>query len=131
MGARSRKCNSPATPAIMKNTSAESSRLQLKILLELIDERNRQNKKFGTQNHSPIEWIAILTEEVGEAAKEALELHFKSGGGNAQPDSTDWHSEKTKLYRAEMVQVAAVALSMIECIDRDEWVVLGGKLPFN
>ena len=80
------------------------------IIKEIINEREKQDTKWGEQNHQPIEWVSILTEEVGEVAKAALESHFK-------------HKEKDhsyKEYRKELVQVAAVALAMIESLDRNE-----------
>lgn len=83
-------------------------------LSEVLDERQRQNEKWGEQNHSPLEWIAILTEEVGEVAKEAHEFHFGVRG------TTEMIEEKLKMYRKEMAQVAAVAIQAIECLDRQK-----------
>lgn len=37
---------------------------------EVMDERLRQEDKWGPQHHTPAEWLAILAEEVGEAANE-------------------------------------------------------------
>ena len=48
------------------------------ILNEVMQERIRQNEKWGEQNHNPVEWISILLEEVGEASKEALNYYFKN-----------------------------------------------------
>jgi hypothetical protein len=76
------------------------------------DERGRQLQKWGVQDHSPIEWLAILGEEVGEASKEVLEHHFT---GHYAPDP-----ERLNRLRAELVQVAAVAVAMIESLDRNE-----------
>ena len=78
----------------------------------VVDERGRQLQKWGIQNHTPIEWLAILGEEVGEALKEALEHHFT---GHYPPDP-----ERLTRLRAELVQVAAVAVAMIESLDRNE-----------
>lgn len=66
---------------------------------DVLKERERQDKKWGPQNHHPERWIIILIEEVGEAGKDLLE-------GDAFG------------YRKEMVQVAAVALAAIESFDR-------------
>lgn len=66
---------------------------------EILEERGRQDRKWGEQNHQDMRWMTILTEEVGEVAKEILE------------------GEITKT-RAELVQVAAVAVAWLECIDR-------------
>ena len=82
------------------------------ILKEIQEERTRQDKKWGEQNYKPIEWIAILLEEVGEVAKEAVDFHF----GNTS------YTQKHLItrYRKELVQVAAVAIAMIECLDRNK-----------
>lgn len=69
-------------------------------LRDVLNERNKQDAKWGEQNHTPMKWLAILTEEVGEVAKAILE-------GN--------HGE----YRKELVQVAAVAVASIESLDRN------------
>ena len=75
--------------------------------LEIEAERKRQDAKWGEQNHDPFVWVTILTEEVGEAAQASLEARFGKG-------STD-------SYREELIQVAAVAKSMVECLDRGKW----------
>ena len=36
-------------------------------------ERNAQDEKWGEQNHTDEKWLAILLEELGEAAKAVLE----------------------------------------------------------
>lgn len=70
-----------------------------KVLGEVWAERQRQDEKWGQQNHNAHVWQSILTEEVGEVAKEALE-------------------HDTDRRRTELIQVAAVAVAAIECIDR-------------
>ncbi|WP_061286534.1 MazG-like family protein [Leptospira interrogans] len=80
-----------------------------KILNEILEERDNQDQKWGEQNHAPIEWCAILVEEVGEVSKAALETHFKYRG------KIDYIE-----YRNELIQVAAVSLAMIECLDRNQ-----------
>jgi NTP pyrophosphatase (non-canonical NTP hydrolase) len=71
------------------------------VLGEVWSERQRQDDKWGQQNHNAFVWTTILTEEVGEVAKEAL----------------DDNNQKKKM-RAELLQVAAVAVAAVECIDR-------------
>ena len=78
------------------------------ILNYVLTERIAQDQKWGVQNHSPADWITILVEEVGEASKEALE--FKFGPSPA---------ESLKRYKTELIQVAAVAVAMVECLDRN------------
>lgn len=64
----------------------------------VLQERIRQDETWGEQNHSPTEWLPILMEEVGEFSKAILE---------------------NSNIREEAVQVAAVALSIVESIDRN------------
>ena len=75
----------------------------------ILRERRDQDDKWGEQNHPPLHWLAILTEEVGELAKEVNEHYWRE-----QRDTL------TKL-RAELVQVAAVAVAWLECLDRGTW----------
>lgn len=72
----------------------------------VLAERERQDAKWGEQNHDDYIWLAILMEEVGEASQETLVEKFgaaANGHGN---------------LREEVVHIAAVALAWIECIDR-------------
>jgi NTP pyrophosphatase (non-canonical NTP hydrolase) len=71
----------------------------LEILEEIRQERKRQDKKFGVQNHSKFKWVSVLTEEVGEVAKAALD-------------------NDTSNYREELIQISAVAVAMIESDER-------------
>ena len=77
------------------------------VLREVNDERRRQDDKWGEQNHDPFCYLTILMEEVGELAQAALHARF---GGHA-----------AGTMRKEAVQVAAVAVAIIECLDRDKW----------
>jgi NTP pyrophosphatase (non-canonical NTP hydrolase) len=78
-----------------------------KVISDVRAERERQDEKWGEQNHMPDRWMCILMEEVGEAAKEILEAQ-----------ATILVPRGRKKFREEMVQVAAVALAIIECVDR-------------
>ncbi len=77
---------------------------------EVLAERARQDKKWGQQNHHPMEWLAILGEEVGEVNKAALETYWNYRGRIGD------YSE----YRRELIQTAAACFAMIECLDRNE-----------
>jgi hypothetical protein len=96
------------------------------VLDEVNDEIKRQLAKFGPQNHAPFFWLAILGEEVGEANKAAVDAEMiGSGGGvvNAPMQARIQVSAKARKlveYRAELIQVAAVAVSMILSYDRNE-----------
>lgn len=80
----------------------------------ILAERMAQNDRWGEQNHTPMEWMAILTEEVGEAMKEALEEHWLG------VHYFDKREEVLRRYRAELIQVAAVAVAALESLDRNE-----------
>ena len=75
-------------------------------IYQVLQERQRQLEKFGPQNRPPFEWFLILSEEVGEVAKECVELQFKDATTPA-----DFWEER---YYKEMVEVAAVALAAIQ-----------------
>ena len=72
------------------------------VLREIAEENLRQDEKWGEQNHDPHLWLAILMEEIGEFAKASLS-DADGGDGN---------------MREEAIQIAAVAVAMIECFDR-------------
>ena len=68
------------------------------VIANILRERDRQDEKWGAgRTLSPEMWLTILMEEVGEAAKAALE-----GSAN---------------YPVELTQVAAVAIAAIESYD--------------
>lgn len=81
------------------------------VLADVANERDRQHAKFGEQNHSPANWFLILGEEYGEASKEACEFTFAYPGDQ---------KERLLRLRKELVEVAAVAVAMIESLDRNE-----------
>ena len=80
---------------------------RLAVLMEIDRERMKQDAKWGEQNHDPYLYGAILVEEVGEAMQAALKSQWEGGDPHA--------------LRAELVQVAAVAVAFIECVDRGKW----------
>lgn len=94
-----------------------------KVLDEIKQERQRQNQKWGVQSHNLVEWMAILTEEVGEASKEAVDYHFKNlaDGGFAGMIAPNEATQKRRLgrFRKELIQVAAVAVQIIEDLDNN------------
>lgn len=77
----------------------EDPKIEHSLIKAVLEERTRQFEKWGEQNHSPAFWNLILMEEVGEAAAEVF-------------------SGKEQDYFDEMVQVCAVALSMMESFKR-------------
>ena len=87
-------------------------RITTDVLADVAEERQKQDEKWGRQDHDPFGWLAILGEEYGEVCKDALGLYFgKQTGLNKE--------RQIKNYRAELIQVAAVAVAMVECLDRN------------
>lgn len=66
----------------------------------IFHELQRQEIKWGKQNHSQADWFVILGEEVGEVARAIYE-------------------KKTDNYREELIQVAAVCMAALENYDRE------------
>jgi NTP pyrophosphatase (non-canonical NTP hydrolase) len=81
---------------------------------DIVREREAQDAKWGEQNHDPMAYMTILMEEVGEFAKEALHDRFHD------PRDGDTTGARERM-RKEAVQVAAVAMAIVECIDRGKW----------
>ena len=79
-----------------------------KVFDELRAERQRQDSKWGEQNHDMADYYTILGEEVGEVGKAICEHKLKTP------------SEPAVHIREELVQTAAVSVAMIECFDRKE-----------
>lgn len=90
---------------MMDTTNADDGRTP-GVLIDVLRERVRQDEKWGEQNHDDYRWLAVATEEVGEAAQAML--HDEFGGAHAGT------------LRDELVQTAAVIVAWIECIDRRE-----------
>ena len=63
-------------------------------------ERVAQDAKWGRQNHDDYIWLAILMEEVGEAAQAILQ------------------EQGAERVREELVQSAAVIVAWLEAMDR-------------
>ena len=72
-------------------------------------ERASQDAKWGNQVHSMPIWSAILSEECGEVAEASLRVEF-------------YGEDELAHLREELVQVAAVAVHIIEKIDSGNWV---------
>jgi len=81
-----------------------------KAVIDIGNERRKQDKKWGEQNHDPIVWVAILMEEVGELAQAAIETRFVDMGKHGGIENV----------REEAVHVAAVAVAFVESLDRDK-----------
>ena len=88
-----------------------------KIFEEIAAERARQDAKWNEQNHDNATWALIAGEELGEV-QQAI-LHDEWGGDHAGT------------LREELVQLGAVVVAWLECLDREGggcgWVVFQGS----
>jgi hypothetical protein len=87
--------------------------IQNEVIENVLKERNRQDKKWGEQNHPPQFWTGILGEEFGELCEAINETVFDNGS-----DKGGYENMKT-----EAIHVAAVAVGFLECLERnkDKW----------
>jgi NTP pyrophosphatase (non-canonical NTP hydrolase) len=85
----------------------------------VLRERARQEAKWGEQRHGMTVWLAILQEEVGEAAHDTLQLRSL----RALPER---HNQLVELAD-EVTQIAAVAVAWLEHIH--EAINAGEGLP--
>lgn len=91
------------------------SEQQKTIIDEILAERERQDKKWGEQNHVPPIWLGILGEEFGELCQAVNET---LGVFNNGTDLGGYENMKR-----EAIQVAAVAIGFLECLERirEKW----------
>ncbi len=82
--------------------------VQKQAIEEILAERTRQDAKWGTQEHDPIVWQAILSEEVGEFVKEVLSWKY------------GWNLGNPSNLKMEAIYVAAMAMAIVECLDREK-----------
>ena len=94
------------------------------IFAEVLDERERQDKKWGEQNHE------ICYEAGSVGARHYSDLCKRACEAASLNRRVTWHDilaeEVAEVYaesdpakqRAELVQVCAVVFAMIECLDR-------------
>ena len=84
---------------------------------DVVIERAAQDARFGIQNHDPFVYGGILMEELGEFMQAALDTRWPKMGKHGGLDR----------MRHEAVQMAAVALAIVECLDRGQWTWGGHK----
>jgi NTP pyrophosphatase (non-canonical NTP hydrolase) len=87
--------------------SDQANAVQQRAIVDVLAERVRQDARWGEQNHDPFTYLVVMFEEAGETAEAAL--HTRFGGPKAAG------------LRGEAVQLAAVALAIVECLDRGAW----------
>lgn len=79
------------------------------VLYDVLQERKRQNRKYGYQRHSHGKWLAIKGEEDGEVCEAVNRIHFPL---DSKPTDAD------NLYE-ELIHSAAVSLAWAEQIKEE------------
>jgi hypothetical protein len=82
------------------------------VLDDIMVERERQDAKWGVQEHTADHFYVILGEEFGEVGEAILDMDALGEDSYAS----------RKAYRKELTHVAAVAVAAIEKLDRD-WMI--------
>jgi hypothetical protein len=78
----------------------------MNVLDEVREQRKEQDRLWGRPERTDSEWVSALTEEIGEVATAANRV------GKDAPANPNF-----EFLRAELIQVAAVAVAWIEDID--------------
>jgi len=84
--------------------------MQKQIIKDILKERERQDSKWGDQNHHPGLWTGLLGEEYGELCEAINETVFDNG-----TDKGGYENMKR-----EAIHVAAVAVGFLECMERNK-----------
>ena len=87
----------------------------LQVIYDVMDERTRQDKKWGEQNHSDEKWLSVLVEEVGEAAQAINKLYVDPVREQSTNDTDKWQTN----LENEVIEIAAVAIAWVECRRRN------------
>lgn len=89
------------------------NKVQDNVIKKVKQERARQDQKWGEQNHPPFLWTSILGEEYGELCQAINETIFDNG-------PTERSKGGFENMKKEAVQVAAVAIAFVECLERNK-----------
>ena len=99
--------------ALKISTYGPESTMQENVICAIKNERTRQDKKWGEQNHLPHYWTGILGEEYGEFCEAVNETVFNNGPEEQLKGGYE-------NMRKEAIHVAAVALGFLECLERNK-----------
>lgn len=83
---------------------------QAAVINNVLEERRRQDNKWGVQNHQLGLWTGILGEEYGELCEAINETVFDNGTDKGGYEN----------IKKEAIQVAAVAVGFLECLERNK-----------
>lgn len=84
-------------------------KLKFKVLVDVDDERTRQDSIRGKQRHPWGKWLGILGEEYGEVCQAINRIHFPDDAKETDADN---------LYE-ELIHLAAVAVAIAEQVQEE------------
>lgn len=90
------------------------------VLNQIVGERRKQDAKWGQQNHAPVWWLSIATEELGEVAQAINKMEWESDA----EEKAKW----LNCIKDEFVQLAAVCEAAIECLIRHNGTLLASEI---
>lgn len=93
--------------------------VQEKIINKVLEERKRQDAKWGEQNHAAPIWGTIIGEEYGEMCQAINEFLF-----NPTPDTEEQ-------ICVEAIHTMASCMAMLECIERQRGAVKKMEKPIK
>ena len=97
-----------------ENEALKAEQKVLQNLFEdITDEMERQDKKWGKQEHQMSIWMTILTEEHGEIAKAICDLY-----NSPNREEKKKHFQQVKL---ELVQTIAVGMQWLNYLKENEY----------
>ena len=82
---------------------------QIDILNDIMDDRVKQDEGWGVNRDNSESWILILAEEIEQVTRPVLEDRFPCGLNISLVE-----------YRKKLIQIAAIAIAVIESFDRNE-----------
>ncbi len=88
-----------------------------KIFENIVHERKCQDDNWGEQEHEDPVWLTILTEEVGEVAKEVLRGEFGLDDGPQDDFDQAMRKSHIEYLKLELTHVAAVAVAWLEKLE--------------
>lgn len=104
--------------AVTSISHREAAQPAANIVADVVYERHAQMDKWGDQTDVPMDrYFTFLIEEAGEVAKELVEKPYKQNEGETALDYRKRRLAYCMLLRTELIQLAAVAVAMVEALD--------------
>jgi len=87
------------------------------VIRDIKRERIKQHQRWGEQDITLHAWVSLITEELGESAKEAND--FMMSLATQDGVTTNQQTRMLIRYRNEMRQTAALCVQALEALERN------------